>query len=145
VSEACPFCGGDARRVVAAQWRFFIPRQATSMNAHRQNDARGHAYRKERDRWEQDLRAHGRATRLPWAPPAASAGIRRVTLLRLFCGRQRELDYGNLVGGLKPVLDAMVRSGWLLDDSPAYCEDHYLQRRHDMLSGIEFTVEDLLP
>lgn len=37
------------------------------------------------------------------------------------------LDYGNLVGGCKPLLDALVAEGVLYDDSPAWVEDHYQQ------------------
>lgn len=41
----------------------------------------------------------------------------------------RELDYGNLVGGCKPVIDAIVREGLLYDDSPTWLIEDYRQLR----------------
>lgn len=52
--------------------------------------------------------------------------FRRVTITSV---RKRELDYGNLVGGAKPVPDALVNAGWLRDDSPAWAEIAYYQRK----------------
>lgn len=40
------------------------------------------------------------------------------------------LDYGNLVGGCKPVLDALVRVGLLVDDSPKWVTEAYQQETH---------------
>lgn len=37
------------------------------------------------------------------------------------------LDYGNLVGGFKPILDAMTLEFLLFDDSPEWVDDHYTQ------------------
>lgn len=39
-----------------------------------------------------------------------------------------ELDYGNLVGGCKPLLDALVREGLIFDDSPTWLDDAYAQK-----------------
>jgi hypothetical protein len=39
----------------------------------------------------------------------------------------RTLDYGNLVGGCKPLLDAMKQNGLIVDDSPKWIEDEYFQ------------------
>lgn len=41
----------------------------------------------------------------------------------------RLLDHGNLVGGCKPVVDALVREGLLQDDSPKWVDDHYAQTK----------------
>lgn len=39
----------------------------------------------------------------------------------------RELDHGNLVGGCKPLVDALVQEGVIFDDSPAWLEATYAQ------------------
>lgn len=39
----------------------------------------------------------------------------------------RCLDYGNLVGGFKPILDALVSEGMLVDDAPRWLQDRYQQ------------------
>lgn len=41
----------------------------------------------------------------------------------------RDMDYGNLVGGCKPVLDALVKVGVLYDDAPKWVREHYDQER----------------
>lgn len=43
------------------------------------------------------------------------------------CGK-RQLDFGNLVGGFKVCLDALVREGALHDDSAVWVHDHYSQQ-----------------
>jgi hypothetical protein len=48
---------------------------------------------------------------------------RRVVITRY----GKTLDYGNLVGGAKPLVDALVHEGVLYDDSPTYLADTYLQ------------------
>ena len=40
----------------------------------------------------------------------------------------RLLDYDNLVGGAKPLVDALQRCGLVWDDSPRYCRVTYSQR-----------------
>ncbi len=47
--------------------------------------------------------------------------------IKIWSIRKRILDYGNLVGGCKPVPDALIRLGWLVDDSPSWCKIHYDQ------------------
>ncbi len=39
----------------------------------------------------------------------------------------RTLDYGNLVGGFKPILDALRMQGMLVDDCPRWVEERYEQ------------------
>ena len=41
----------------------------------------------------------------------------------------RLLDYGNLVGGCKPLLDAMKLSGLIVDDAPKWINDEYFQEK----------------
>lgn len=40
----------------------------------------------------------------------------------------RQLDYGNMVGGFKPLLDVLVRVHLLRDDSPEWLSDVYTQQ-----------------
>jgi hypothetical protein len=41
----------------------------------------------------------------------------------------RELDFDNLVGGCKPLVDALFRAGLIWDDSPRYVHIEYEQQR----------------
>lgn len=41
----------------------------------------------------------------------------------------RQLDTGNLIGGIKAALDALVLEGLLWDDSPRWLQDVYHQER----------------
>lgn len=59
-----------------------------------------------------------------WAPDAAER--RHVVITR---HSPRELDPDGLVGGCKALLDALVRSGWLVDDKRQWAEVTYRQER----------------
>lgn len=137
----CRFCGDCETTPVGGSWRFFVPRQPPGANQRRVNaGAARFAYAKERDLWAWEIRAH----RLRAAITPAT-GMRRVTFTRLFTGRGQLMDRINLAGGCKPLLDCLVREHLLVDDDPAHVLDHYHQRRHDVLSGLEITIEELLP
>jgi hypothetical protein len=41
--------------------------------------------------------------------------------------RTRLVDYANLVGGAKPIPDALIRLGWLKDDNPRWFHCDYFQ------------------
>lgn len=58
------------------------------------------------------------------APDAPPQEKRAVQVIRQ--GR-KTLDYGNLVGGFKPILDALRLEYLLYDDSPQWVEDKYTQ------------------
>ncbi len=117
---ACIACSYDGSLPVKRRWAFYIPRQPAS-----QNEFKGQnrfAYRRHRHEWEQWLIvAAGRIERAP----RTNTRVRRVFVYRLLGKGSREYDRGNLVGGSKPLLDAMVNAGLLVDDSAAHCEDHY--------------------
>jgi hypothetical protein len=76
-------------------------------------------------------------------PPAT--GKRRVTWERILGPRQREFDEPNLIGGLKPLLDGMVRAGLLVDDSPRWYEGVYRQVTGNRQDGpaIRVTIEEV--
>jgi len=59
--------------------------------------------------------------RLDQAPVPVRAVVRVIR-----CG-PRLLDIGNLVGGAKPLMDALVRERVIQDDSPRWVEEIYLQ------------------
>jgi hypothetical protein len=48
---------------------------------------------------------------------------------RKFAGRRREFDYGNLVGGCKHLIDALVNLGVIYDDAPKYLTVEYRQSK----------------
>jgi hypothetical protein len=74
-------------------------------------------YARERDTWMALLRAQ----LTPRNPPTVKMRMRIHTY------RKRKLDYGNLVGGAKPIPDCLVRLGYLKDDSPDWMECAYAQ------------------
>ena len=55
--------------------------------------------------------------------------IKKKRRLKITRFSTRLLDYGNLVGGCKPLLDAMKLSGLIADDSPKWIEDEYFQEK----------------
>ena len=116
-----------------------IPKRVTSANAHVINaGASRWRYAKERDEWSQwiavKLRVRGQA-----------GNARRVTFERRYAGRQREMDLANMVAGLKSCVDAMVRAGLLVDDSPRWLDDRYEQRRVETEAecGLVITIEEV--
>ena len=139
---ACPACHYDPDATVTACWRFFIPIAGPSQNRlHGKGGAR-FKYRKVRDDYERMIRAAIVAHKVMLAvgPRAAK---RRVTLTRFYTGREREFDRANWVGGAKPILDALVRCGLLVDDSPRWLDDYYHQRRDEHLRGVEIQIEEV--
>lgn len=135
----CPKCGHDPRAVVTASWTLEIPRRVHSLNKRAINDrgAAGAKYRKQREGWAWDLRVLRVDQRIPHA-----VGMRRATLTRLYSGREQAFDQDNLTGGMKLVVDAMVREGLLVDDKPAVAEIHHLQVRAGQ-SGLLILLEEL--
>jgi len=50
---------------------------------------------------------------------------RRVLLTLHTHRRRRQEDYDNYVASLKPVIDAITRAGWLVDDSRIWVDVNY--------------------
>lgn len=67
-------------------------------------------YRKERDTWYAMIRA----ILSPTTPPTAHVKAKIVSY------RTRMLDYGNLVGGAKPLPDVLKSLGYIKDDAPKW-------------------------
>src|SRR5688572_13470022 len=111
---SCRLCGGRPYAKVAASWSFRIERDAPTQNVMGNNRGGGRwKYKEERRAWVAAL-----ATKKIMMRIGTAEVRRRVTITRCYSGQQKLRDHGNLVGGLKPAVDAMVGIGLLKDDSP---------------------------
>ena len=118
------------------QWTFSLPVAAGSQNKGGFNKgAAMHSYRRARGAWIGYLSVMARHHKIP---PAT--GRRAVRITRQYSGLKRPFDYGNLVGGLKAVVDAMQReiggkakaipgAGLIVDDSEKWFVGIYEQRK----------------
>lgn len=52
---------------------------------------------------------------------------RRLVITRVVHGRMKEMELANYPSGMKPIEDAMVNLGWLIDDAPKYVETEMRQ------------------
>lgn len=134
----CEKCGHNPEAMVTASWTFDIARDVKGMNlrVHNVGGSRW-KYAAQRNEWQRDRVA----SRLVHGIPITS-GKRRVTLTRLYSGRQREIDRDNLVGGLKNCVDAMVLAALLVGDGPKEAEIHYAQRRWTTC-GLRVLIEEI--
>jgi hypothetical protein len=141
VSDACRLCGGRPDAEVVASWTLEIDRDAPSQNLRLVNKGPGRfAYSKERDLWVMLFMVAARS-----AGVSRVAAPRRVTLTRRYSGLKKLRDHANVIGGMKPVVDAMVRAGLLVDDSPRWFEGHYHQERVTRGGGTVVLLEELAP
>ena len=114
--DECGFCGVFEGAVVTASWPITVHElEVKSQNAyHGIRGADIRKYKADRNRWEWLFYAKMTAGKIPKAKRFRRARITR------FCKTKRELyDYGNFVGGLKPVVDAMKNVGLIVDDRPS--------------------------
>jgi hypothetical protein len=140
VSAGCRWCGFDPAAVVTARWQRFFPRQPPSQNDFGKSAGARRKYTAERQTWEWEMRAWA----LHSTGPSKAAGPRRVFFERFYHGAgTRDRDRGNLIGGMKPILDAITREGLIVDDTPRWCADFYSQQRDELRSGLLITLEDL--
>jgi hypothetical protein len=100
---------GPLGRLIVIKRR--VPSQNASQYAH------WSTYTRERDAWFILLRAQ--------LPPRAAPEYPVRLMLRSF--RTRLVDYANLVGGAKPIPDALKRLGYIKDDSPRWFFCEYFQ------------------
>lgn len=61
-------------------------------------------------------------------------------ITRCWSPPRRELDFGNLVGGAKPIPDAMIEMGVIVDDRPANFHCSYVQQRVHVRSYTRITL-----
>ncbi len=95
---------------------FLLRRRIPSQNQF--HYAHWRKYAAERDAWFLLLRAQLAPRAQPPQWPVR---------IRLHSFRTRLLDYANLVGGAKPIPDALMRLGYLKDDSPRWFHADYHQ------------------
>ena len=128
---SCKACGYDKSLSVIKSYELTIAGRLPSQNRLR---PRFNSYAK--NRYAVALLKQGR--------PYVTGRKRRVWITRLFGKRGRSYDIGNLVGGAKPLIDALVTTGWLVDDSPKWLECHYSQHRSDTDRHlIRIVIEDV--
>lgn len=139
-ADTCRLCGGRPDATVSRRWSTVIGMDAPLQNNRAVNAGPARwRYKKERSAWESSLQF---AMVVGGVPKAT--GRRRVTIERRYSGQQRVCDIPNLVGGCKTVLDAMVRVGLLVDDSPEHFEGYFHQRRVEKHErGTLITIEEL--
>jgi hypothetical protein len=136
--SVCPFCGGDPSAPIYGRWEILLALEPPSQNeiaGNKGDFASRRRYKKYRDDYGWLLKSWAREI-----PPPA--GRRRVIVTRYYAGRGRRYDKGNLIGGCKPLLDAMVLAGLLIDDCEEDVEDHYGQERADH-PGVHIILEEL--
>jgi hypothetical protein len=131
----CQTCNQRVPDVARRAWTATIPMKVTTSNGYVVNHGASRwKYKQARNDWEAWFAAKFREAR-------GAETFRRVTFVRLYSGREREFDYANLVGGMKPVVDAMKNVGLIVDDSTRWIEDHYRQERAEE-SGLRVTIEE---
>lgn len=132
VARGCPVCLKSAPKMKSRSAqrperlaepltrRIVIPISVLSQN--KTTYAHWSAYNKDKGRWVDRLS--------PWA---GQLGGRYVwsswRLTREWAPPHREFDYGNLVGGFKPVLDCLTELNVIEDDRPACFKADYQQVR----------------
>lgn len=150
----CAFCG-DGGVAEGARWTFSVWRPIVGLNARRTNQgATRFAYADERRAWGWEIEVAKRNQQIP-----SATGKRRIEITRYLAappaakratgrGSPQLLDYGNLVGGCKPLLDALVLAKLLLDDSPRNLIDHYRQVISDYATDfdrVDVAITELAP
>lgn len=139
----CPACEYNPDLVVTASYEITLPCKWYSANELRSNTRHNRKYKRIRDDYYKKLQIHARV------PPADS--YRRVFFQRIYgygpSGRVwcKPFDKINYAAGGKPLLDGLVRSGFLIDDKPEYCDDYYLPQlpSSDGKHYITIRIEDV--
>lgn len=116
--------------------RFEISRKLKSQNELKGNTRDGsYLYAAERAWW------HRQFTALLMAKLVTKAdGPRYVRITRIIGPGGKLMDVGNMIGGCKALVDAMVNTGLLVDDSPGSCSIFYRQHDHQKRNMIGHAV-----
>lgn len=119
---SCEYCGFDSTLEYVRSIELIIPCVWPSQNDVAKNTRgySGRAYRKFREEYKKLI---------PQATEAPEFAY--VFLTRLFGKRKRRYDVANLIGGGKPLVDALVVNGYLIDDSPKWMNAWYYQERSE--------------
>lgn len=132
----CSACDFDPDAVVKTSYTIILHANAQSLNVVGTNGKNAHAYRKARNRWKRLLQPYNH---LPKA-----TGHRRIHFTRFWGKGKRAFDYGNLVGGFKPLLDMLVADGHLVDDKPKFCSEYYRQyKAPDGKEHVVIVIEEM--
>lgn len=124
-----------ALRRAANHHAFEVARSLPSQNKLKGNTRESsYAYSSERAWWHKQL---SMAKMAKWVTPAS--GFRVVRITRVLGKGSKFFDMGNLVGGCKAMLDAMVNTGVLVDYSPTHCSIFYRQVRGEF-DAVRFEV-----
>ena len=132
----CDLCLGDLDAKLGDQWEVEVDKPVKSQNYYRNNRF---SYTNDVDKWEREL-ADVVARNSIWAAELK----RRCIFTRLMGPGAHRFDMFNLYGGLKSVVDALVRLNVLVDDDPRWFEGYARQQRH-AFHGIRIRIADLLP
>jgi hypothetical protein len=116
-------CRFDTLARPVNSWVIEFPEYWPSQNKLGGNAKLAFQYRRYRYKMEDGMKHYGEHV------PSAFAKARRVTMTRKFGKGKRAYDRGNLIGGAKPLVDAMVRYGKIYGDTENWLEDHYKQER----------------
>lgn len=110
-----------------------IPKKVESANKHVGRATRW-AYKSYRDGWYKVLAL--------FFPPLKKdrAVLRRY--VQIVSHRKQICDKGNFIQGCKPLLDHLVKTGWIKDDNEEWLEDTYLQRVEYHNERTVITVSD---
>lgn len=103
-------------------WSFTIDEPTPSLNVLRRQYASARHYATLRNRFEQYVMVARMNEKIPKA-----TAKRRVRIVRFATQEKYRLDHDNFIGGLKPLLDALVRQGLIVDDDAAHLEGDYVQ------------------
>lgn len=136
----CPRCGYGVEHATAS-WSIQLDGDIPSQNeiAGGKGDSRWR-YKRLRDQLQMLVKLERIRLRIPTATTR-----RRLTITRHYGGRCKERDRGNLVGGAKALVDAIVREGLLVDDAPRWVDDWYLQERTDHKTHVVVLIEEFAP
>jgi len=130
VNAICPACGFEPTAKVRS-YVIELKHTAKSLNGVGVNNKTNRGYRKERNDCDKKVRSFLAQHDIPIA-----SSRRRVLFYRFYGKGKRAYDYGNLVGGFKPLLDVIVRNKLLVDDNPKFCSDYYFQAKS--ATGVDY-------
>lgn len=137
----CPACNWDLDATVLWSAELILPLEWPSQNvlgANRKGYA-GYTYRKYKARFEGCLRKYSKTV------PRAT-GWRRAYLIRRYGARCRPFDHGNLVGGAKPLIDALVNLGYLKnDDQKHFLGSYHQEKAADGKNALAIRLEETDP
>lgn len=150
MSSICFYCGADGQAPICQRWELFVAYDVPSQNDLASNrgawspDNKWSAARSSRARYKalRDTLRLFVALKMREEKVTRADKKRRVIITRYFGGHQKLRDKGNLIGGMKPLLDALVLEGALVGDRPQDVEDHYNQQPDPDIRGVQIIIEE---